>query len=103
MHSTAKSTGKRTLKRSEKNDREKKKFQREYQKYSEPKKYEEYLKKERERKQRGMYLGFHIAVVRATETQSIIEILTEHLSNDSCIYWNEKIVGYIDQHGRSEH
>ena len=32
-----------------------------------------------------MYLGFQIAVVRATET-SIIEILTGHLSNNSCIH-----------------
>ena len=44
-----------------KNDRERKKFQRKYRQYCEPKKYEEYLKKERERKQRGMYLGFQIA------------------------------------------
>ena len=51
-----------------KNDGERKKFQREYRKYCEPKKYEEYLKKERERKQRGIYLGFQIAVVRVTET-----------------------------------
>ena len=51
-----------------KNDRESKKFQREYRKYGEPKKYKEHLKNERERKQRGMYLGFQIAVVRATET-----------------------------------
>ena len=34
-----------------KNDRERKKFQREYQRYCEPKKYEEYLKKERENKE----------------------------------------------------
>ena len=51
-----------------KNDRERKEFQREYGKYCEPKKYEEYLKKEMGRKQTGMYLGFQIAVVRATET-----------------------------------
>ena len=51
-----------------KNDRERKKFQREYGKYCEPKKYEEYPKKEKERKQRGMYLDFQIAVLRATGT-----------------------------------
>ena len=51
MHSTAKRIGKRTLK---KNGSERNKFQREA-------KYKEYLKKERERKQRGMYLGFQIA------------------------------------------
>ena len=58
MHSTAKRIGKRTLK---KNDSERNKFQSEA-------KYKEYLKKERERKQRGMYLGFEIVVVRVTET-----------------------------------
>ena len=58
----------KNLKEIRKNDIERKKFQREYWKYSEPKKYEKYLIKERERKQRGMYLGFQIAVVRATET-----------------------------------
>ena len=58
-----------------KNDRERKKFQREDRKYCEPKKYEEYLKKEGERKQRGMYLGFQIAVVRT---------LKHNLSLKSC-------------------
>ena len=33
-----------------KNDKERKKFEREYRKYCEPKKYEEYLRKERETK-----------------------------------------------------
>ena len=51
-----------------KNDRERKKFQREYREYCEPKKYEEYLKKQREKNKRGTYLGFQVAVVRATET-----------------------------------
>ena len=58
----------KNLEEIQKNDRDRKKFQREYRKYCEPKKYEEYLKKERKRKQRVMYLGFQIAVVRATET-----------------------------------
>ena len=51
-----------------KNDRERKKFQREYRKYCEPRKYEEYLKKKGKKTKRYMYLGFQIAVVRATET-----------------------------------
>ena len=50
-----------------KNDKQRKKFQRQYWKYCESKKYEEYFKKERERKQRGMYLGFQTAVMRAPE------------------------------------
>ena len=39
-----------------KNDWERKKFQKEYREYYQPKKHEEYLKKERERKQKGTYV-----------------------------------------------
>ena len=60
-----------------KNGRQRKKFQREYRKYCEPKKYEEYLKKERETKQTGMYLGFQIAVVRARDISVTISASTE--------------------------
>ena len=38
-----------------KNDKERKKFEREYRKYCESKKYEEYLRKERERKKKRVY------------------------------------------------
>ena len=59
MHSTAKSTAKRTLKRSGKMIERERSFKGSTENTAN--KYEEYLKKERERKQRGMYLGFQIA------------------------------------------
>ena len=52
MQNIAKSCRQSNLNEIRKNDKERKKFERDYRKYCEPKKYEEYLRKERKQKER---------------------------------------------------